>query len=218
MTISQVSSKMDMRLNKGASADNDNLWSYHKQDAFNKAVTDWVRRTKRGKNQTREGDESTDTRVDDLQVLLKKETMTVRDRGIYIETGRVPADYLYYKRLTPVVSKGICTGVIIKSHLKEEANVDELISTCSFDFEETFHTLIGNRANVYHNKDFKVERVELTYYRNPKFYNFKKLSDIIEFKNDVCEILVDEACKILSSDIESFNQKTLAQERGDTDS
>lgn len=215
MTIAQVSAKMDLRLNKGASGDYDNLWDYQKQEAFQKAINDWVRRQKRGKNQTHEGDEESESRVDDLQVLLKNDALAVKKRNLYVETTSLPSDYLYYKRVTPVVSKGNCSNVRIKSHLKEEANVDELINLPSFEFEETFNTVIGNKIRVYHNDDFDVEKVELTYYRKPKAYDFKKLTQVVEFKDDVCEIIVDEACKILASDIESINQKTLAQERAE---
>lgn len=215
MTISQISAKIDLRLNKGASGDYDNIWPYQKQEAFNKAVSDWIRRQKRGKNQTQEGDEETDTRVDDLQVLLKTDGLGVKKKDRYVETTTIPPDYLYYKRVTPIVSKGACSSVKIKSHLKEEANVDELINLPSFEFEETFNTVIGNKIRVYHNNKFHVDKVELTYYRKPKQYDFKKLTQTIEFKDDVTEIIVDEACKILASDIESINQKTLAQERAE---
>jgi hypothetical protein len=215
MTVRQASASMDLRLNKGASADFDSIWPHHKKNAFNKAVTDLVRRLKRGKNQTQEGDEETDTRVDDLQVLLKKDSLTVRDRDFYAESGKLPSDYLYFKRLTPVVSKGNCLNIRMKSKLGEEANVDELRSVPSFDFEETFHTLIGNRVHIYHFGDFKVNKAELTYYRKPKVYDFKKLDDEIEFNDSVCELLIDEACKILASDIESLNQKGISQERGE---
>lgn len=218
MTISQVSAKIDLRLNKGASSDYDNLWSYQKQEAFNKAVNSWVRRQYRGKNMTQEGDEETVARVDDLQLLLKSDFLTIRDKGDFVQSNRLPTDYLYYKRVTPYVSKGSCSGVKIKSHLKEEANVDDLLPTLpSFKFEETFHTLINNKVHLYHNKDFAVDKLELTYYRKPKIYNFKKLSDTVEFKDDVAEMIVDDACKILASDIESFNQKGLADEREEKD-
>lgn len=218
MTLLQVSVKIDLRLNKGASSDYDNLWSYVKQEAFNKAVNDWVRRQKHGKNQTQEGDEETDMRVDDLQVLLKKDSIGYRDKGIYVETSKLPSDYLYYKRVTPYVTSGPCTSVKIKSHLKEEANVDDLVpSLPSFEFEETFHTLIGNRIHLYHNNQFTVNKIELTYYRKPIFYDFKKLTTVVEFKDDICEILIDEACKIIASDIESLNQKALAQERAENE-
>lgn len=218
MKIREVSTKIDLRLNKSASGDYDNLWSYVKKEAFNKAINEWVRRQVHGKNQTQEGDEETTMRVDDLQVLLKPPvSLRSVNKGIFNQTEKLPEDYLYYKRLTPVVAKGKCSGVRMKSHLREEANVDDLLTLPSFDFEETFHTLINNRAHVYHNKDFSIEKIELTYYRKPKIYEFKNLDEVVEFKDDVCEMLVDEACKIIASDIESPNQKPAAQERVELD-
>lgn len=217
MTIAQVSAKMDLRLNKGASGDYDNLWAYQKQEAFHKAINSWTRRQKRGKNQTQEGDEESQTRVDDLQVLLKTETLSVKRKEVYDETQSLPSDYLYYKRITPLVSDGTCENVRIRSFLREEANVDTLLHLPSLEFEETFNTVVGNKVRVYHNGAFQVQKVELTYYRKPKQYDFKKLSQVVEFKDDVCELIVDEACKILASDIESFNQKGAAQERTEFD-
>lgn len=216
MTISQVSAKIDLRLNKGASADYDNIWSYQKEEAFNKAVNDWVRRQYRGKNQTQEGDEESRGRVDDLQILLKTEVLPTRDKGLFNQTNKLPTDYLYYKRVTPIVSKGNCLSVRIKSHLREEANVDDLLNMPSFEFEETFNTLINNKIHVYHNKNFTVDKLELTYYRKPKVYNFKKLDTVLEFNDDKYDIIVDEACKIIASDLESINQKNLAQERAES--
>lgn len=216
MTVAEVSLKMNLRLNKGDSQDYDNLWKYHKADAFNKAVLDRVRRMIRGKNQTQEGDEETLARVDDLQVLLKSDNLTVRDRGLYVESNKLPSDYLYHKRVTPIVSKGRCSNVSIISNPREEANVDYLLPICSFELEETFHTLVGNKVRIYHNNQFNVEKANLVYYKRPKVYDFSKLNDVIEFKEDVCELMVDEACKILASDIESFNQKGVAQERTET--
>lgn len=213
MTVREAFAKIDIRMNKSASGDHDLLWPYIKAEALNKGITDSVRRMKKGKNQTQEGDEETDTRVDDLQILLKTEPLTVRDKGLYAQTNTLPPDYLYFKRLTPTVSKGNCGSVTIQSHLREEANVDVLRTFPSFDFEETFHTLIGNKAHIYHNKDFRVEKATLTYYRKPKVYSHKKLDTKIEFKEEECELFIEEACKIIASDIESLNQKALAQER-----
>lgn len=214
MTLLQVSTKIDIRLNKGASDDYDNLWSYIKQEAFNKAVNEWVRRQYHGNNMKQEGDEESTMRVDDLQILLKTDTMTIRDKGVYVETNKLPSDYMYFKRLTPYVSKGACKSVTIKSHLREEANVDDLLPQLpSFQFEETFHTLIGNKAHIYHNKDFTIDKVELTYYRKPIFYDFKKLNTVVEFGDQVADLLVDEAAKIIASDIESLNAKALTEAR-----
>ena len=216
MTLRQASAKMDLRLNKSASGDYDNLWSYQKEEALTKAINEWVRRQINGKNQTQEGDEETRNRVDDLQILLKQDVLIARNKGLYSQTEKLPSDYLYYKRVTPIVSKETCENIAIKSHLREEANVDDLITLPSFEFEETFHTLINNKVHIYHNKQFTVNKVNITYYRKPKVYSFKKLDTVMEFKDDICDMLVDEACKIMASDIESSNQKILAQERVET--
>src|SRR5262249_49752975 len=114
---------------------------------------------------------------------------------------------------------GNCSSVKIKSHLKEEANVDDLLpSLPSFEFEETFHTLIGNRAHVYHANKFMINKVELTYYRKPTFYEFKpiKMSTIVKFKDDICELLADDTAKIIASDIESLNAKALTESRAES--
>lgn len=216
MTIKQVSAKIDLRLNKSASADYDNIWSYAKQEGFQKAINELVRRLKIGKNQTQDGDEETAIRIDDLQILLKQETLAVKEKGIYVQTEKLPEDYVYFKRVTPIVSKGNCGKVQMKSHLREEANVDDLLNLPSFDFEETFHTIINDRIHIYHNKDFKVNKAELTYYRKPKEYDFKKLDTVVEFGDTLCDMLVDEACKIIASDLESINAKQLTQERAET--
>lgn len=217
MTIGQASAKIDLRLNKGASGDYDNLWKYQKKEALNKAILSWVRRQKRGKNLTQEGDEESRDRVDDLQVLLKTEVLKTKKKPEYNQTDKLPDDYLFFKRLTPYVSNGICSNVTIKSHLREEANVDDLKDMPSFEMEETFHTLKGNRAYIYHFGRFIINKVELTYYRLPIVYDFKNMNEVMEFKDDVCEQVIDEACKIIASDIESPNQKALADERIEKD-
>lgn len=216
MTIADFSLKLDLRLNKSANNEYDAIWSDVKEEVANKALLEWVRRQIRGKNQTQEGDEETTARVDDLQVLLKSEILKVTKKDRFFETEKIPSDYLYYKRLTPTVKKGECDSIEIKSYFSEEANVDDNGSMSpSFEFEETFHTMIGNKFRVYFD-DFTVEKVKLTYYRRPKKLDFNKINDVIEFKDDVCEMIIDEAAKIKASDIESLNQKNLAQERVET--
>lgn len=213
MTIRQASVKIDLRLNKSASGDYDNIWPYVKEEAFNKSIYEWVRRQKHGKNQTQEGDEESDVRVDDLQVLLKSSNLSFRKKDIYVQSEAIPTDYLYFKRLTPYVSKDACKSVLIRSSLREEANVDTLLDVPSFQFEETFHTINGNRIHLYHNNDFNVDRLSLTYYRKPKQYSFKKLDQVIEFKDDVCDIIIDNACNIIASDIESLNAAAITKAR-----
>ncbi len=217
-TTNDVLNKYKARLNKSDSSDYDNLWLYQVEETFNKGVYEWLRRQKRGKNLTQEGDEETRDRIDDLQPLIKEKIISVGHYPIYDDTVQFPADYLYFKRLTPLVSKGNCKRRRIKSYLREEANVDVLLSDWdsqpSFDFEETFHTLLGNKARIYHNGDFRVEEALLSYYQVPKFIKFSRnRPQPLQFKDDVNELMIDEGIKIMSSDIESINQKTLSDER-----
>lgn len=194
------------------------------QEATNKAILDYLRRNLHGGNQYREGDEETVRRVDDFQFLLKNGKLSVGNTDIYSETVTLPTDWLYHKRVTPNTTKGTCTDVRLRSTLIEEANVDDYLmdynSQPSFDFEETFHTMIGNKIRVFHNGDFTVIDVSITYYRQPALINFTDpilKQNAWEWKQDVAEQIIDEACKILAGDIESINQNALADGRVETD-
>jgi hypothetical protein len=216
ITAEQVAIKMDLRLNKSGSQNSDAIWMQVKEEAFNKALLEWFRRQIRGKNQTQDGDEETQTRIDDLQVLLKEDGLNFKKKKLYYQSEKLPSDYFFFKRLSPIVSKDACKSVSIVSYLEKEANVDILYPTLvSFKFEETLHTLINNRVHIYHNDEFELEKLNLVYYRYPKYVSFKlkDLKQSLELKKDIAEMIIDEAVKILASDIESVNQKTLAQER-----
>lgn len=218
LTTNDVLNKYKARLNKSDSADYDNLWLYQVEETFNKGILEWIRRQKRGKNQTQEGDEETRDRVDDLQPILKEKIVSISHYPIYDDTIALPEDYLYFKRVTPLVSKGECKRKRMKSYLREEANVDVLLSDWdsqpSFEFEETFHTIFSNKVRIYHNGDFRVEEVILVYYKQPRFINFiRNKPETLQFKDDVSELMIDEGIKIMSSDLESGAQKTLSIER-----
>lgn len=224
MNSSLASIKIKQRLSKIDSQDTRNIKDFYLEEVINKAVLAWLRRNKHGSNASREADEETIQRVDDLQFLLKQGKLSVGNNGPYAETVRLPEDYLYFKRVTPMCTKGVCAYVPLRSHLAEEANVDDLLMNYdtqpSFDFEETFHTLIGNKIRVYHNEDFTVVDVALIYYRQPLYIHFvdkTKASETWEWKEDVAELIIDEAVKILAGDIESLNQNALAEKRVEQD-
>jgi len=211
------------RLQKQDTNFNSNFLDEEWEDAFNKGKNDWLRRQHHGSNQFKEADEQTEQRVDDLQILLTDRKISMNNRGIYSETSRFPVDYRYYKRLTPYVSKDNCKKVMIKSFFVEESNIDDYLKDWtfkpSFDFEETFHTLVSNKFRVYHNNDFTVDEVLLTYYRNPAHISCQKRDyDVIwEWKDDVAELIIDEAVKILAGDIENNSAYELADKRVETD-
>lgn len=228
MQSSLILIKVKERVNKLDSADYDNLECWQIREAFNKAQLEWVRRQIHGKNDTQEGDEETRQRVDDLQILLTSESLDVRQNELYFEAKHLPANYLYIKRVTPKVIKDNCIGKKIKSTLREEANVDEYLQdyslSPSFEFEETFHTMINNTIRVYANYDFDVESIVFTYYRFPREIDFGQCPDITgnsgeeinpEFKDDIVELIIDDAVAILAGDIESPNAVQLSKQRSE---
>lgn len=215
----QAIDKISLRLNKLASNDYQNIDIWKMEEAINKASQDWVRRQIKGINHLGEGDEETSARVDDLAVLLKTETLHPRIKDIYCEID-IPEDYRYFKRLTPIVSKGNCKDILIKSIFVEEANVDEYLlnemTKPSFEFEETFHTEHGKHFLVYYNNDFDIERVKLTYYKQPDLITLENPDYEWEFKDEVCELLIDEAVKIIAGDTENQLQYQITDKRIET--
>lgn len=229
MQSSLIWLKVKERLNKLDSSDYDNIECWQVREAFNKAQLEWVRKQIHGNNQFAEGDEETKMRVDDLQMLLKQVTLKgIEKENLFFETEKLPNDYLYFKRLTPIANKEYCKGRRLKSTLREEANADEYLQDYSlqpsFDFEETFHTLIGNKIRVYTNNDFNVEKVKMIYYRQPRAIDFGNCEHLDgsagqdidpELKDDVLELIIDDTVSILAGDIESPNQFQIAKQRAD---
>ncbi len=221
--------KVKQRLNKLDSQDYDNIQCWQIVEAFNKAQVEWVRRQVQGVNITKTGDEQTKVRIDDLQKLLKEEPLVLSDRGLYVQSQELPKDYLFFKRLDGHANKGCCDNPMAMTitYLAEEENVplllgDELKKP-SFEWGETFCTLVGNKIRIYTNGEFGFHESHLMYYRLPRFIQIagcvdpyttlQSTADITcEFKDDIAEILVDEAVNILSGDIESTTQYQISQQ------
>lgn len=223
MTSGIAIETIKQRLQKQDTNFNSNILDEEFEDAVRKGLNSWIRRQHHGSNIFKEGDEQSEQRVDDLQILLTDKKISVNNKGVYSELTLLPSNYRYYKRLTPIVSKDNCKKVTIKSYFVEEGNVDDYLKDWtfkpSFKFEETFHTLVSNKFRIYHNNDFVVDEALLTYYRNPAHISFKKADydKVWEWKDDVAELIIDEAVKILAGDIENPNAYELANERSEKD-
>jgi hypothetical protein len=217
-TTHDVVLKYQNRLNKSDSQDYDNLWWYQIEESFYKGMIETIRSLKQGKNVKQESDEETSDSVDNLQSLLKTHVLSFTNKDRHVECRKLPIDYLYFKRVSPKCNKGTCLNVQMKSYFREEANVDDLLidfmTQPSFEMEQCFHTIAGNKIRIYHNNDFDIEEATLTYYATPIRPTFdRNKEEVIDFKVDLIELFIDAGIRILSGDIESLNQKALADER-----
>lgn len=227
MTPRVAYTKLMLRLNKLASSDYDNIPFGIAVEAINKAALDWCRRQMHGVNNQKEGDEESRMRVDDLQILLRDTKLTGKNHATFFESEPLPKDYLWYKRILPICYTKECSGGKgFKSFLVEEANVPDYLQDASwkpsFEWEHSFHTIMDNTIRVYTNNDFAVKNIEIVYYRRPyrmdiagyEHENGAISKDIdLEFKDDVAELIIDEAAAILAGDIESANQMQIASGR-----
>lgn len=214
--------KVKERLNKLASFDYDNIECWQIAEAFNKAQLEWTRNQVHGNNQRKEGDESTKMLIDDLQVLLTSATLTAtsKENGKYFLSGAIPANYLYFKRLSIKADTECCPGRNMVVYLAPAADVDNLLTDAlkcpSVDWGETFAVMANNHFEMYADGKFTVSNVSLTYYRKPREISFTgcinpstgtvSTNVECEFKDDIAELIIDEACAILAGDIELFNQ------------
>lgn len=223
MTNDTLQLKVRERLNKLASNDFDNIECWHIVEAFNKTQIEWVRRQLRGSNMFQDGDEQSRRRIDDLQRLLTPIPLPIVDRGIFYETvAELPDNYLEYKRIDVQATSECCEDPRpMTVYLAEEDNRAQLLrdehKKPSFDWAETFATLIGNRARIFTNDEFDLSDAELTYYRFPIYIEIAGCVDPYtgvaspvniesEFKDDIIELLIDEVVAVIAGDIESGNQ------------
>jgi len=213
--------KIKQRLNKLSSLDYDNIQCWMIQEAFNKAQLEWVRRMVYGINMRREGSEQSTGLIDDIRILLSSKELSTVNKDVYFEST-IPEDYLYYIRTDVYANSECCKEkrrMIV--YMVEEANIGLILTSDSkkpsFEWRETVSTLVGDKIRIYTDGKFNITDVSLLYYRLPKNVQFKGCINIndgteftddqeCEFKDDIAEIMIDQAAAILSADIENVGQ------------
>lgn len=215
--------KLRQRLNKLASNDFTNLECWQEAELINKGLLQFTRRNLHGGNQYHEGDEQSIVRVDDFQILLTDKDLKGSNRGLFFETEVLPDNYMKFKRVSVTAYTKTCSDPRrITVSLVEEANVDEMLIDFllkpSFKWAETFCTLAGNKIKIYTNDDFIVKNCKLTYYTMPTPMviagcrdwndNTPTVDVPLQFKDDIVELIIDEAVSIAAADMNDFNNFT----------
>ena len=219
--------KLKQRLNKLDSQDYDNIECWQFIEAFNKAQVEWCRRNLHGGNMYKEGDELSKKRIDDLQPLLLELSLTGTNTDTYFETDNFPVNtYLEFKRVSTDAKTKCCPAKDMTVYLAEESNVNVImrdpLKNPSFDWGETFCTMLDNKIRIYRNEEFTIVNPVLTYYRQPTYIQIlncvNPYTGVVsttnvncEFKDDLAEVMLDDAASIIAGDIESVYQQQRAQ-------
>lgn len=222
--------KVRERLNKLSSQDYDNIECWQISEAFNKAQLEWVRRQIHVGAGHMHSDESSKMQIDDIQPLLVSKAINIVAQNGFYETALIPSDYLYFKRISANSLSNCCPPRKLVIYEAAAADVDNLLSDVhkkpSVEWGETFFTMQSNKLRIYTNNEFAIDTPVLTYYRKPAFVTFNNCTSLTdgsptidvecEFKDDVVEVILDNAVAILAGDLELFNQyqrnKSNAQE------
>jgi hypothetical protein len=207
--------KIKQRLNKLASFDYDNIECWQIIEVFNKVQLEWVAR------EIEKAERSKRT-LERMQVLLKQIPLSGSNQSRFYESTHLPPDYLSFKRVSFHGVREDCKDQRKFSvYLAEEANVDELLKdpvrSPSFEWGETFITMIGNKIHIHTDAKFTVKEPVLVYYRKPASILISGCVDpdtgevafgeqACEFNDDVAELLVSESAAQLAADIENINQ------------
>ncbi len=224
--------KVKQRLNKLDSQDYDNIECWQIIEAFNRGQIMWCRRQLVGTNILKQGDEQSKRRIDDLQILLNSQPVQMIKYDTYYESlNELPENYMEFKRIDVYGTSECCKDPKpIVVYLVEEANIPILLrdklKQPNFEWGETFGTLINNKIRIYTNNEFYIDNINLYYYRKPINIQITNCTDPYtglistgdvecEFKDDITEVLISEACKIISGDIESSNQYIMSNQQGE---
>jgi hypothetical protein len=220
--------KIKQRLNKLDSQDYDNIQPWQKVEAFNKAQIEWCRRKLHGGNIYKEGDEASKRRIDDLQILLTELQLTGVNESTYFRATNFPIDeYLEFKRVSAEATSECCPDPrSMTVYLAEEANVNLILrdplKRPDFDWGETFCTLINNEVRIYKDSSFNIVNPIITFYKKPTYIQVAGVLDPYtntipaadtpsSFKDDVVELMIDEAAAIIAGDIANYTEMQRAQ-------
>jgi len=222
-----IALKIRQRLNKVDTQDDENLPLYVIVEAYNKGQLNVVNKLSSKNNIYKTGIESTTFRVDDLQCLINSEShilSTTKKDGFYL-TEKIPEDYLRYIRTTCIAKSNVCEAKELKIYLQEESNLNTLLDNelvnPSFEWAETIGTIAGDKIKVFTQNKFEINKVYLTYLRKPRLidlvgYIKKDGSPSTnidpELPDDLVEMSIDEACRILSGDMQNQFSNQISQQ------
>lgn len=227
ITSLDIALKVKYRLNKVDTQDDENISVYNIVEAFNKAQLNVVNRLYGKNNNYKSGIESTRKRVDDLKILLNptpKILSATKKEGYYLSEA-IPEDYFHLVRTTCLASRKDCSKKEMFIYLQEESNLNTLLrnehTNPSFEWGETIGTIAEDNIKVFTLDKFEISKIFLTYLRRPRAIDIpgylkqdgQPSSQIDpEMPDDIIEMCIDEAVRILSGDMQNQFSNQISQQ------
>jgi len=227
ITSLDIALKIKYRLNKVDTQDDENISVYNIVEAYRKAEINIVNRLLGKNNVYKTGVESTKKRVDDLKILINEvpKQLNVTKKTDFYLTENLPKDYLQHIRTTCTAKTKECLKKDIFIYLQEESNINTLLKNeqinPNFEWGETIGTLVGNKFKVYTQNKFDIDKVYLTYIKIPRSIDIPgyirqdgtpSIQIDSELPDNVIEMCIDEAVRILSGDMQNQFSNQISQQ------
>lgn len=117
--------------------------------------------------------------IQDVQILLGNIKLELKEDSIDYTSFSLPKNFFSFSNLRITASSNGCTDTLLPVEIKSE-NLEEVLfdenNKPSFPFRETIYTIRDKSIVIYKN-DFKIENVNLIYYRYPRPFNLEGYID-----------------------------------------
>lgn len=177
--VIQLLYKLDMRLNKKASTDQQEIPLEDKILALNEAQLKLIKRKLNSNNIYGLGFEAFSKRYEDLQKLVvpfEQLTVTKTTSGYSGYLGSVTSlthKYMIPLEMFAICSRGSCTNrTVVITRIVKHGDLGLLLYNSnyspSFEYQETIATVSSDNITVYTNGEFDVNQLSLSYIRYPQ--------------------------------------------------
>ena len=179
--------KIDLRQNKIATSENQQVPIEDKILIANEAILKLVNKKIGDNNPTRTGFESNKKRYHDLQSLIESPedhelTFTAKDKKLNkwaSDISAITPSFLYLISGYLIADKGDCKDniIIIDTDIVKHADVNVLLKDKnhkpSFEYQSTFSTLSSDNFEIYTDGTFDPKKGYISYIRYPKKIDFE---------------------------------------------
>lgn len=157
---------------------------------LNRGIMLYVKEVYSIDNKYRLGLEGNQKRIDDLQVLIKKDEpdlsyiQSTQDSKLYLAdfSSLVPETYLHLVRSYSFADKDNCTGRLMKNHLTRHDNLNDTLidpdNNPSFEWQSLPIVISANKIWAYSDGTFTPKTVHIDYLRYPLKVDIAGFTDI----------------------------------------
>ena len=230
LNVDMLLFKIDLRLNKLASNDNQSIPLEEKIIALNEAQIKLIKQKISGNSVTNQlGLDAYNKRYEDLDNLIqgyKNYKLELTDKELNqwsVSLDKITPKYLFYINSYITADKEICKNKIIwiNKDLAKHGDLGMLLKNDnykpSFEYEETFNMINNNLFHIYTDGTFTPKELNILYIKQPNYINKEGYTMIDDTTSITCncelqEHLEDELLDLTVQNLAMYTENTAAMQ------